>query len=490
MYSYEEDNSYIDEEKRSKVPFFILFIIIVVIIFVVVLSCGMKDKNNNSNLGYLRVSNATITPEFDKNKYNYSVITTSDKINISCGSESSKSKIEGCNKDINIDTNIFKHVIKVTAEDGSFKKYTLNITKDTKFEKLAVTIESSIKSNEKTKEEVILNTKLNLELDSLKYEWYKDAIKIENATDSSFIAKESGTYYVKVINGSDTVLSNEFIVNIVKSEETPKKESTTPVKTILKIDSITGNSSSWVGKVTLKVNATSSNGIIGYSFDGGKTYQKSNTKKFTKNQTVNIFVKDKLGNTVSKKEIISKVDSSIPKVTISYSDRTAKSINLIASINPSNVPSGYKYKWYKDGKVIENAKSLTYKATESGKYKFEVKTGSGIVASTSYEFKIVNITCPNLLVTDSTGRAVKHNTWINDYIFVKITPSIDTFSYKVYLNEDGHYDSISKNFNYFDTYNKEVKVKIVNGGIRIVKLVVSDKEGNEKICYSRNYYLK
>ena len=55
MYSYVEDNNYIDEEKRSRLPFFIVFIVIVVIILAIVLSCGVKEKDKNNNLSYLKV---------------------------------------------------------------------------------------------------------------------------------------------------------------------------------------------------------------------------------------------------------------------------------------------------------------------------------------------------------------------------------------------------------------------------------------------------
>lgn len=496
MYSYEEDNNYIDEEKRSRAPFFIAFIVIVVIILAVVLSCGIKEKDKNNNLSYLKVIGATITPEFNKNKYSYTLNAASDIVKISCNRESSKASVEGCNKEIKVSDNGVKHVIKVTAENGDFKKYTLNILKAApENKKLSVSVESDIKSGEVTsKSEITLTAKLSDNI-PVKYEWYKNGIKIQNESDSSLIVKESGSYSVKAINGTDTISSNEFIVNIEKkkgstTESKPSKENSTPTKFILKIDSISGNSSSWVKQVTLKVNATSNSGIEAYSFDGGKTYQQSNSKTFTSNQKIKIVVKDKIGKTVSKEVTISKVDSTIPKVTINYTDKVSKSVELYATINPTNVPSGYKFKWYKDGKLIEKANSLTYKATSAGTYKFEVITGAGVVASATYKFSPVAITCPTLLVTDSTGKTVKNNVWINDYIFVKITPSKETASYDVYLNESGYFGSINKNFTYYNTFDAPVTVKVVNGGVRTLKIVIKDKNGNQNICYSKNYYLK
>lgn len=497
MYTYEEDSNYIDEEKRSRIPFFVLLVILIVVVLVMVLSCGMKEKDKNSNLGYLKLTDAIIEPVFSKNKYNYSVSTTSDIIKISCGPESSKSKVEGCNKSLTISKNV-KHIIKITAEDGSFKKYVLNISKEiTKKEQITVSIEANVKSNEKTSEEVTLRAKLSSDKIPVKYEWYKDGKIIPNAVNANYIAEESGMYYVKIVNDEMSALSGEFIVNLEKKENTKEKTEThkdnaNSNKFVLKINSIKGNSSTWVKSVTLKVDVTASNGLAdkAYSFDGGKTYQKSNSKTFTNNQKIKIVVKDKAGKTVTDDVIISKVDSSIPKVSISYTDKISKSVSLYATVNPTNIPSGYKYKWYKDGKVIQNANSLTYKATSAGTYKFEVTTGSGNIVSATYKFAPVVITCPTLLVTDSTGKAVKHNTWINDYVFVKISPSKETVSYDVYLNESGHFDSVNKNFTYYNTFDTAVKVKIVNGGVRTLKIVIKDKNGNQNICYSKNYYLK
>ena len=202
MYNYEEDNNYLDEEKKSKIPFFIFLIVIVGVIFGVVVSCDFKEKDKNANLAYLRFTNATITPQFNKNKYTYTVETSSDVVRVICSKQSQKAKVSGCNKEISISDTEVKHLIKVTAENGDSKKYVLNISKikeETK--KINVSIDSNIKSGEKTTlEQIKLEAKLSEKV-SVKYEWYKNGVKIQDATSSTLLVKESGTYNVKIING-------------------------------------------------------------------------------------------------------------------------------------------------------------------------------------------------------------------------------------------------------------------------------------------------
>ena len=117
----------------------------------------------------------------------------------------------------------------------------------------------------------------------------------------------------------------------------------------LSITKVNGNSSKWVKSVTLTVEASSSNGLNSkaYSFDGGKTYQSSNSKTFTNNQTVNIVIRDIKGNKTSKKVRINKIDNTKPKVSINATNKTSNSVVLNAVTNPNNSISGYKYQWYK-----------------------------------------------------------------------------------------------------------------------------------------------
>ena len=98
--------------------------------------------------------------------------------------------------------------------------------------------------------------------------------------------------------------------------------------------------------------------------------------------------------------------------------------------------------------------------------------------------------CPTLSATTESGKNVQPYTWYGEYIYIKIVPSKETVSYDVYMNEDGHYDALDKHFKYFDTYKGNIKVRLVNGGKRLLKIVVKDSAGNTNTCYSHAYYLR
>ena len=265
----------------------------------------------------------------------------------------------------------------------------------------------------------------------------------------------TGDYYVEISKeGMQTpVASNVFTVNIEEEKEnttnkntnkntTNKKKNTTtnksntssnnnkkPAPYTLSITKVNGNSSKWVKSVRLTVEASSSNGLNSkaYSFDGGKTYQSSNSKTFTNNQTVNIVIRDIKGNKTSKKVRINKIDNTKPKVSINATNKTSNSVVLNAVTNPNNSISGYRYQWYKNNKVINGARNKTYKASSNGNYSVRVTTGVGNSAiSSSYQFTIViKPACPTLSAKTESGRSIKDKTWTNEKVLIKIMPSKD-----------------------------------------------------------------
>lgn len=497
-YDYDENN-YIDgEEKRPKLLLILGFLVLLIIVVVMIVSCTAKNKSSNANLSYIRVLDGTLSPMFSSITTSYTLNTTKDEVIISCTSESSKAKVDGCNSKVTTETTK-QHSIKVTAEDGTVKTYNVLINKlEEVKEKISVKIVSDIESGKQIQSQIELRTELSDVLSNATYEWYKDNKKIDSVEDK-IIASESGKYYVKVINDEtkEESVSDIFIVNIKEKEieetETQKEESSNKNNYTLVISKINGNSSNWTESVTLSVEVTTSNGLHSkaYSFDGGKTYQSSNTKKFTKNQTVNIVVRDIKGNTVSKSVKITKIDKTVPEVSISATNKTNKTVTLKAVVSPSTTASGYTYEWYKDGAKIKGATKNIYQVTQSGNYKVKVITGGGkSVVSKEYTFSVINITCPTISAASSQGYNVPAKTWFDEVIYVKITPSAETTNYDVYLNEYGKFDKISSDFTYVNTFTSTIKVKIVNNGLRMLKIVVRDQKGNNEICYSNVYYLK
>ena len=426
MSKYEEDNSlYNDgEDRKPKLLILLGAIIIIVIILVLVISCGMKTKSSNNYLSYLKVNNATLTPAFDKNTTVYSLTTKEDVVAISCASESAKATTSGCNKRITLYDKSLTHTITVIAEDKGVRTYKISITKEEGSETPVVQITSTIDNNNTQKVKEAVLTSYVLPSDSVvTYQWYKNNEKIEGATSSEYKVTSTGDYYVEISKeGMQTpVASNVFTVNIEEEKEnttnkntnkntTNKKKNTTtnksntssnnnkkPAPYTLSITKVNGNSSKWVKSVTLTVEASSSNGLNSkaYSFDGGKTYQSSNSKTFTNNQTVNIVIRDIKGNKTSKKVRINKIDNTKPKVSINATNKTSNSVVLNAVTNPNNSISGYKYQWYKGNTILSGANSSTYTPSTVGTYYVEVRTGSGkktkSVGKTIKEQEVVKI---------------------------------------------------------------------------------------------------
>jgi prepilin-type N-terminal cleavage/methylation domain-containing protein len=94
------------------------------------------------------------------------------------------------------------------------------------------------------------------------------------------------------------------------------------------ITSVTGNPTSWTNNnVTLVINASDAGSGLhstAYSFDGGTTWQASNTAVFTTNQIVNIKVRDAALNTqtTSLTIDINRIDKELPNVSLGVWDPT------------------------------------------------------------------------------------------------------------------------------------------------------------------------
>lgn len=124
------------------------------------------------------------------------------------------------------------------------------------------------------------------------------AVTLRTAGNSSV----TGVCRDKVGNGKSVVSSNVVVKNGVS------------------IAKVKGNPANWTNKdVVLKVFPESNVLKHKYSFDGGKTWQSSNEKKFTRNQTVNIRIKDEDGNISMIKTVkITKIDKTAPVIKITY----------------------------------------------------------------------------------------------------------------------------------------------------------------------------
>ena len=85
---------------------------------------------------------------------------------------------------------------------------------------------------------------------------------------------------------------------------------------------------------------------------------------------------------------------------------------------------------------------------------------------------------------------VEDKTWTNEKVLIKIMPSKDTVSYDVYINESNIMNNINQNYRYYATFNSAVRIRLSNKGMRMIKIVSRDKNGNSSTCYSKAYYIK
>jgi len=129
--------------------------------------------------------------------------------------------------------------------------------------------------------------------------------------------------------------------------------------------------------------------VDGSDLQSGHLKTEVDVKEITESTSgtkVTVTTYDVAGNT-STREYTLKLDKTEPTVTITKDDSTTK---LTATVEPQEIPSGYSYKWYKDGNSI-NVTTNEYTPTETGTYKVEIITGSGKTA-TSNEIRIDNFT--------------------------------------------------------------------------------------------------
>lgn len=491
MNEYENDGEYTDgTEKRPKIVLIIgALLIISIIIALIAVSCDKKSKKNDNNyLGYIKVNSGVITPNFNKEVLNYEITTETDTLVLSCVSENSKAIVQGCNETIKVDENTKIYQIKIKAENGNERVYNFNIKKDSPIKmQPQLNIEGTVKSGDKSVNNVKLTAKIINGSDNYQYQWYKDSKKIENAITNVYTVSTSGNYTVEAISKTDNkkIVSKEYVVAIEKA----KNESSNYT---LKINKVEGNPTTWKTSATIKVSASASNGIKSFSFDGGKTCQTSSSKKITKNTTLVIMVKDKKNNTISKSIKITKIDTIKPTLKIKVVNEYSSKSDINVSINPTKTASGYKYQWYKNGNLIKGATEKTITVSSSGKYTVKVKTGAGNISETSYNYILPKeaLTCPVLTATKyPTTVIATPEQWFEGKLRLQIVPSKATVKYEVYCNRQGSFDKINYNFTLNDLYTSPTAIVITGTGKRLTKIVIYDKFDNKKDCYSKIYYL-
>ena len=289
-----------------------------------------------------------------------------------------------------------------------------------------------------------------------KYQWYNGNNKINGATGSVYIAKSSGNYKVVLSTQSgSTTTSKEYKVVINRSSGGGGGSSKPAYRLEL---SVTGNPTNWTNKdVTLRVNANASNGLASeaYSFDGGKTFQKSNSKTFASNQTVKIVVKDAKGNKATYNAHITKIDKTSPTVKITGTYTVGN--QLTVSVSPAS--NTYKYQWYQDGKKI-SATSATYKPSTTGVYYVIVTTRSGITKKSNE----VSVVAPVVVESVSLKGNITSGTLTGSNVTLTATLSSGTASTYEWYKDNSLYSKCTTNkCSVSDPGTYKVRAKTKNG---------------------------
>ena len=170
------------------------------------------------------------------------------------------------------------------------------------------------------------------------------------------------------------------------------------------VTSVTGNPTSWTkNNVTLTVNgATDNSGGAGlhstpYSFSttkGSYSWQSGNTKAFSSNCTVYVYVRDALGNIrLASTQTISKIDKTAPtapKVTGAPTDWTNKDITLTAdSSDSASGVSSYSFSTTKGSYSWQTGKTKTVSANTTY-YVYSKDNAGNISAETTVKIDKVD----------------------------------------------------------------------------------------------------
>ena len=142
----------------------------------------------------------------------------------------------------------------------------------------------------------------------------------------------SSVVFTGTTSASKTVTSN----GIVSATVTDKAGNTnTCSANVTKIDTekptctITGLPTDWTTSSTLTVSGTDSqSGVASYSWDG-TNYSSTQTKSITENGTYTAYVKDKVGRIQNCSATVSKIDTTIPTITLISNDAYTTNLNNV-----------------------------------------------------------------------------------------------------------------------------------------------------------------
>jgi LPXTG-motif cell wall-anchored protein len=250
-------------------------------------------------------------------------------------------------------------------------------------------------------------TKPVLELTEYPNGWSSKDITLNVASSDSLAGLKEVTYTtdevspqagtVAMTDGKGTItLVNEGQYKLtVKAKDNSNNELINTIdikldKTAPTISSVAGNPKDWTnGNVTLTVNASdilSGLASEAYSFDGGATWQASNSKTYAENaNAIVIKVKDAAGNIATYDAMnITKIDKTTPLITGATEGESyfiGRVINLSDDLGEVGVST------YKNGTGVETPFKSGDLFDKPGTYTLSLKDKGGNVSILSFEIK-------------------------------------------------------------------------------------------------------
>ena len=167
-----------------------------------------KEKSKNNDLKSLKVSEGTLSPEFNKDVTNYKISVGKDieKIAVNANQEDEKAKVEvSGNEELKEGANNVKVI--VTAENGDSKTYTITVTRETKGKLQLASLD-------------INGIKLNETFKTDKYEYTANLPNNSDTKKLDIKAKANDENATVEILGNDNLVVGENVITImIKSKD-------------------------------------------------------------------------------------------------------------------------------------------------------------------------------------------------------------------------------------------------------------------------------
>ena len=206
----------------------------------------------------------------------------------------------------------------------------------------------------------------------LQYQWYKDYTKIPFATDSTYKATETGTYYCVITDGSNQRVASESI-KVVEKLRISKHPTSYNI-----MDSPTQ-------KTKVSVTTTGGYGKKTYQwFRNGYAISGATSSSYTIQATGDYYcrVRDEFGQYAYSNYTYACLK--LTQTGKTKSTTIPKGSKLTISFTFSGGRAPFKYQWYKNNALIPNATNSTYDVTESGYYSCKISDFTGQSLTTDY----------------------------------------------------------------------------------------------------------